>query len=345
MRAAYTGILVALTVAALAAGGCSKIPPTHSATRSATGSSSPLPVTTGAATPKDAILNFVRAYRSGDLELFRSSVYAADSQTAEASFAFGSSFQRWYDAMEIAYGSAALQRELKRRGWGRRINFTLLPDSTRLAREARITQAVDSAQATLEDDPNTLARDWLGLLVVKVNGCWLVAPNFGEEVVLDDPRLERQFPALRATGRAKMLAKAELAAAVFDRIKPAIGRRGHSVSYILDLYDAQASGAAQRTMRAAGGSALSTPPAPAPGRTTPARTAAAPPAREAAAGSDPAAAFRTYTILPGDTLTKIARKVYGPSHDRRHVDIYNANREKLSNPNQLRVGTVLKIPQ
>ncbi|MCE5328172.1 MAG: LysM peptidoglycan-binding domain-containing protein [Planctomycetaceae bacterium] len=345
MRAAYTGILVVLAVAALAASGCSKIPPTRSATRAAGGSPPPVVATAGAATPKEAILDFVRAYRSGDLALFKSSVYAADWPAAEASFAFGSSFQRWHDAMEVAYGPTALQREEKRRGWGRKIYFTLLPSSDRLAHDVRITEAVDSAQAFLEDDSVTLARDWLTLPLVKINGRWLVAPTFGEEVVLNDPRLERQFPALRATGRTKLLAMAQLGPALFDKIKPAVGRRGYSAGYVLDLYEAEVTGAsARRAARAAGSGGLDAPPAPLTQRPAPARGAATPPARSPAPPDDPAGAYRTYTILPSDTLTKIARKVYGESKGHRQVDIYNANREKLSNPNQLRPGTVLKIP-
>ncbi len=347
MRAGYTCILVGLATAAAIASGCNKIPPTRSATRPASEPPPPVIAAVGAATPKEAILDFVRAYRSGDLALFKSSVYTTDWPAAEASFAFGSSFQRWHDAMEVAYGAAVLQREEKRRGWGRTIGFTLLPSSDRLARELRVSEAGDSAQASLEDDPATLARDWLALPLVKINGRWLVAPNFGEEIMLNDSRLQRQFPALRATGRAKALALAQLAPAIFDKIKPAIGRRGYSAAHILDLYDAQATGTtARRTARSADGGGLDEPPTPlthAPasargGRTAP--PAAAPPRT----GSDPAADYRTYTVLPSDTLTKIARKVYGADQGRRQTDIYNANREKLSNPNQLRAGTVLKIP-
>ncbi|QDT49406.1 LysM domain/BON superfamily protein [Symmachiella dynata] len=51
---------------------------------------------------------------------------------------------------------------------------------------------------------------------------------------------------------------------------------------------------------------------------------------------------RTYIIQPGDTLSRIAAKFLDGSH--RAVDIYEANRDVLANPNQLRVGTKIVIP-
>lgn len=50
----------------------------------------------------------------------------------------------------------------------------------------------------------------------------------------------------------------------------------------------------------------------------------------------------TYTVVGGDTLTRISRKVYGT--ESRWMDIYQANRDTLSSPNSLRVGQVLRIP-
>ncbi|TWU06763.1 LysM domain/BON superfamily protein [Symmachiella macrocystis] len=54
------------------------------------------------------------------------------------------------------------------------------------------------------------------------------------------------------------------------------------------------------------------------------------------------ASQRTYMIQPGDTLSRIAAKFLDGSH--RAVDIYEANRDVLDNPNQLRVGTEIVIP-
>lgn len=49
-----------------------------------------------------------------------------------------------------------------------------------------------------------------------------------------------------------------------------------------------------------------------------------------------------YTVLEGDTLQKIAKKIYGSSKD--WVKIYNANRDTLKGPDQIYPGQVIKIP-
>lgn len=83
-------------------------------------------------------------------------------------------------------------------------------------------------------------------------------------------------------------------------------------------------------------------PAPQP-RTAPVVTTPAPaPAPAAAASPDPASVPRSYTVQSGDSLSSISRKVYGtPS---RWIDIYQANRDRLSSENALRVGQTLRIP-
>jgi nucleoid-associated protein YgaU len=51
----------------------------------------------------------------------------------------------------------------------------------------------------------------------------------------------------------------------------------------------------------------------------------------------------TYTVRPGDTLSKIAKEKLGdPSA---YTLILNANRDQLSDPNKIKPGQVLKIPQ
>jgi nucleoid-associated protein YgaU len=50
-----------------------------------------------------------------------------------------------------------------------------------------------------------------------------------------------------------------------------------------------------------------------------------------------------YTVRPGDTLSKIAKEKLGdPSA---YTEIFNANRDQLSDPNKIKPGQVLKIPQ
>lgn len=51
---------------------------------------------------------------------------------------------------------------------------------------------------------------------------------------------------------------------------------------------------------------------------------------------------RSYTVQTGDTLGSISRKFYGTSA--RYMDIYNANRDVMSSPNNVTVGQQLRIP-
>jgi len=51
----------------------------------------------------------------------------------------------------------------------------------------------------------------------------------------------------------------------------------------------------------------------------------------------------TYTVKPGDTLSKIAQAQLGDPGA--YTDIFNANRDLLSDPNKIVPGQVLKIPQ
>lgn len=51
---------------------------------------------------------------------------------------------------------------------------------------------------------------------------------------------------------------------------------------------------------------------------------------------------RTHMVAKGDTLYRLARQYYG--NQSRWRDIYDANRQTLSNPNNLRVGQELTLP-
>lgn len=55
-----------------------------------------------------------------------------------------------------------------------------------------------------------------------------------------------------------------------------------------------------------------------------------------------ATAQQSYTVQPGDTLSRISTKVYGVSN--RWTEIFEANRDQLPSPNALKPGQVLRIP-
>jgi cell envelope opacity-associated protein A len=51
---------------------------------------------------------------------------------------------------------------------------------------------------------------------------------------------------------------------------------------------------------------------------------------------------RTYTVKPGDSLSKISRELYGNANE--YMKIFEANRDVLSDPNKISPGQTLKIP-
>jgi len=53
-------------------------------------------------------------------------------------------------------------------------------------------------------------------------------------------------------------------------------------------------------------------------------------------------ANRTYTVQSGDTLSKISKQFYGDAN--KYMQIFEANRDQLKDPNVIKVGQVLKIP-
>ena len=54
-------------------------------------------------------------------------------------------------------------------------------------------------------------------------------------------------------------------------------------------------------------------------------------------------AEQTYTVQSGDTLSKISKQFYGDASQ--YQRIFEANRDKLSNPDQIAAGQILKVPQ
>jgi nucleoid-associated protein YgaU len=51
---------------------------------------------------------------------------------------------------------------------------------------------------------------------------------------------------------------------------------------------------------------------------------------------------QTYKVVAGDNLSKIAKRFFGNAN--RWHEIFEANRDQISNPDLIKVGQVLKIP-
>ena len=75
----------------------------------------------------------------------------------------------------------------------------------------------------------------------------------------------------------------------------------------------------------------------------PGASAAAPPHSSASPASPPKAAMQTYTVQAGDTLSAIAKRLLGNANA--YMEIFNANRDQLADPDKIKPGQVLKIPQ
>ena len=59
-------------------------------------------------------------------------------------------------------------------------------------------------------------------------------------------------------------------------------------------------------------------------------------------GGSSSTATKTYTVVSGDSLSKIAQREYG--HANLWNRIYEANRDILNDPDKIFPGQVLKIP-
>jgi len=61
-----------------------------------------------------------------------------------------------------------------------------------------------------------------------------------------------------------------------------------------------------------------------------------------APAAEPAAELKTYTVAEGDSLWKIAQHVYG--HGNQWQKIYEANKDRIQNPDLIHPGQTLVIP-
>jgi nucleoid-associated protein YgaU len=67
-----------------------------------------------------------------------------------------------------------------------------------------------------------------------------------------------------------------------------------------------------------------------------------PGAKQPAAQQSGGGAGQTYTVQAGDTLSAIAKRFLGDANA--YMDIFNINRDQLSDPDKIKPGQVLKIP-
>src|SRR4051812_30832690 len=63
----------------------------------------------------------------------------------------------------------------------------------------------------------------------------------------------------------------------------------------------------------------------------------------AAGGAAAGGGASTYTVKAGDSLSKIAKELLGDA--KAYMEIFNANTDQLSDPDKIKPGQVLKIPQ
>lgn len=72
-------------------------------------------------------------------------------------------------------------------------------------------------------------------------------------------------------------------------------------------------------------------------------TAEAPRAQTMGASVSGGQSSRTYTVQQGDSLSKIAKQFYG--NGSQYMKIFDANRDRLSDPNRIQAGQELIIPE
>jgi nucleoid-associated protein YgaU len=65
--------------------------------------------------------------------------------------------------------------------------------------------------------------------------------------------------------------------------------------------------------------------------------------RTQTAGVSGGQATRKYTVQSGDSLSKISKQFYGNANE--YMKIFEANRDQLSSPNEIRPGQELVIPE
>jgi len=212
-----TSWIVALLVAGLMAAGCGKDDAKDGKDKkSGDGSKAgaakvekaPAPGKGGTAgTPKDAVLNFAKAFERGDKALALASVTASPKEmpVVEAMVDMTVGMKKFNDAMTKAYGKEAVE---KLKG-GMSSPF---PSQAELASKIKITETGDKAEALMEGKAQPLR-------LVKVGGAWKV----------DMTAMMAQEPQMASEQGVKMLAAM---AKSFDEVGKNIGKPGTTAESI-----------------------------------------------------------------------------------------------------------------
>ena len=67
------------------------------------------------------------------------------------------------------------------------------------------------------------------------------------------------------------------------------------------------------------------------------------PSRSGAANAGASSSEKTYVVVKGDSLSKIAQRFYGDAHDWKRI--YEANRDQINDPDLIHPGQELRIPE
>ena len=67
------------------------------------------------------------------------------------------------------------------------------------------------------------------------------------------------------------------------------------------------------------------------------------PSRQGAANAGAASGTKTYVVVKGDSLSKIAQRFYGDAQDWKRI--YEANRDQIDDPDLIHPGQELRIPE
>jgi nucleoid-associated protein YgaU len=67
------------------------------------------------------------------------------------------------------------------------------------------------------------------------------------------------------------------------------------------------------------------------------------PSRPDAANAGTQGGSKTYVVVKGDSLSKIAQRFYGDAHDWKRI--YEANRDQINDPDLIHPGQELRIPE